>query len=260
MTYCVGMMLYRGLIFMSDSRSNGGMDYVSTFKKLYSWKLSDDRVITILCSGNLGTTQAVINDLDEKTHGKDLSGDGLLQCKTMFQVAKIVARTLKQTIQEACIPESEDNSTFDATLILGGQILGEKPRLFQIYPEGNFIEASETTPFFQIGETKYGRPILLRGFDRFMSFSHSMKLMLVSFDSTMKTNLTVSPPFHYQLFPSDQLENVVEGVIGQDDPNLKMISEGWGDALKQALDQLPNFVIPGSQKDLFDVLKGSKDG
>ena len=178
----------------------------------------------------------------------------------MFQVAKIVARTLKQTIQEACIPESEDNSTFDATLILGGQILGEKPRLFQIYPEGNFIEASETTPFFQIGETKYGRPILLRGFDRFMSFSHSMKLMLVSFDSTMKTNLTVSPPFHYQLFPSDQLENVVEGVIGQDDPNLKMISEGWGDALKQALDQLPNFVIPGSQKDLFDVLKGSKDG
>ena len=260
MTYCVGMMLDRGLIFMSDSRSNGGMDYVSTFKKLYSWKISDDRVITILCSGNLGTTQAVINDLDEKTHGKDLSGDGLLQCKTMFQVAKIVARTLKQTIQEACIPESEDNSTFDATLILGGQILGEKPRLFQIYPEGNFIEASETTPFFQIGETKYGRPILLRGFDRFMSFSHSMKLMLVSFDSTMKTNLTVSPPFHYQLFPSDQLENVVEGVIGQDDPNLKMISEGWGDALKQALDQLPNFVIPGSQKDLFDVLKGSKDG
>lgn len=254
------MMLDRGLIFMSDSRSNGGMDYVSTFKKLYSWKLSDDRVITILCSGNLGTTQAVINDLDEKTHGKDLSGDGLLQCKTMFQVAKIVARTLKQTIQEACIPESEDNCTFDATLILGGQILGEKPRLFQIYPEGNFIEASETTPFFQIGETKYGRPILLRGFDRFMSFSHSMKLMLVSFDSTMKTNLTVSPPFHYQLFPSDQLENVVEGVIGQDDPNLKMISEGWGDALKQALDQLPNFVIPGSQKDLFDVLKGSKDG
>ncbi|MBL6736012.1 MAG: peptidase [Burkholderiales bacterium] len=257
MTYCVGMMLDRGLVFMSDSRSNGGMDYVSTFKKLYSWKLSDDRLITILCSGNLGTTQAVINDLDERVNGKNLSGDGLLQCKTMFQVAKIVARSLKETIQEARGPETDGNSTFDATLILGGQILGERPRLFQIYPEGNFIEASETSPFFQIGETKYGRPILLRGFDRGMSFSHSMKLMLVSFDSTMKTNLTVSPPFHYQLFPCDQIDNAVEGIISEDDPNLKMISEGWGDALKQALDQLPNFVIPGSQSDLFEALRSS---
>lgn len=250
-------MLDRGLVFMSDSRSNGGMDYVSTVKKLYSWKLSDDRIITILCSGNLGTTQAVINDLDERIHGKNLSGEGLLECKTMFQVAKIVARSLKKTIQESRDPDGRDDSTFDAAFILGGQILGERPRLFQIYPEGNFIEASETSPFFQIGETKYGRPILLRGFDRAMSFSHSMKLMLVSFDSTMKTNLTVSPPFHYQLFPIDQLDNVIEGIIDDDDPNLKMISEGWGDALKQALDQLPNFIIPGSQKDLFDALKGA---
>jgi len=243
MTYCVGMLLERGLVFMSDTRSNGGIDNVTSFKKNYSWKIGDEGIVTLLCSGNLATTQAVVSTLNESVSGLSNQQYALDKCKTMFQVAKIVSKILLDVISEVCVLPSSEKNTFNASLILGGQIKGEQPRLFLIYPEGNFIEASDTTPFFQVGETKYGRPILLRGYDLRMSFEKAIKLLAVSFDSTMKTNLSVSPPFDFRLYERDSIALGPSGRILEDDPYLRIISEGWGEALKSALDKLPDFRI-----------------
>ena len=170
MTYCVGMMLDNGLVFMSDTRTNAGLDNISTFKKMSIWENKGDRVITLLSSGNLATTQAVISLLDERTKSPDERTSLLFDMPSMFQVARLVAETLRDVVNQHHKGGLQADSTFKATLILGGQIAGSPPRLFLIYPEGNFIEASRDTPYFQIGETKYGRPILVRAYNPAMSF------------------------------------------------------------------------------------------
>jgi putative proteasome-type protease len=244
MTYCVGMMLRRGLVFMSDTRTNAGLDNVSTFKKMTIWEAEGDRVITLLASGNLATTQAVVSLLDERTKAHDSRVSTLLGVPSMFQAARLVAETLREVIDNHRQAGQEADSTFRATLILGGQIAGGEPRLFLIYPEGNFIEASVDTPFFQIGETKYGRPILVRAYDPEMSFAAAMKLLLVSFDSTVKANLTVGAPFDYHLYESGSLRAGPRGRIEPDDPWFREIADRWGEALKDALHGLPDFALP----------------
>jgi len=241
MTYCVGMVLERGLVFMSDTRTNAGLDNVSTFRKLHHWQAAGERAITLLTAGNLATTQAVISLLDERTKAHDDRSPSLLAVPSMFQAARLVADTLREVIDKHAQTGQNADSTFNATVILGGQIKGGPPRLFLIYPEGNFIEAGEDTPFFQIGEMKYGRPILVRAYDRGMSFEEAIRLLLVSFDSTVKANLTVGAPFDYQLYTRDSLVSGPLGRIMQDDPYFQTVSQGWGDALKTALDSLPVF-------------------
>lgn len=244
MTYCVGMMLRRGLVFMSDTRTNAGLDNISTFKKMSIWEAQGDRVITLLSSGNLATTQAVVSLLDERTKAHESRVPTLLGVPSMFQAARLVADTLREVIENHRQAGQEADSAFRATLILGGEIAGGAPRLFLIYPEGNFIEASADTPFFQIGETKYGRPILVRAYDPEMSFAAAMKLLLVSFDSTVKANLSVGPPFDYHLYEAGSLRAGVQGRIEADDPWFREIAEGWGAALRAALDGLPDFELP----------------
>ena len=165
MTYCVGMVLDQGLVFMSDTRTNAGLDNISTYRKLYTWEAPGERVITLMTAGNLATTQSVISLLEERNKKPDDRVKSLLAVPSMFQAARLVADTLREVISR-----QEDSGqaaeSFNATIILGGQISGGPPRLFLIYPEGNFIEAGEDTPFFQSGESKYGRPILVRADDR----------------------------------------------------------------------------------------------
>ena len=189
MTYCVGLRLNKGLVFMSDSRTNAGIDDIATVKKMHTWHVEGDRVITIMTAGNLATTQAVISLLNERcAMGKD-SEHTVTAAPTMFQVARLIGNTLKEVIQTYSDEDGRNSATFSASIILGGQIKGTPPRVFLIYPEGNFIEAQDDSPFFLIGETKYGRPILVRAKDPDMSFEEAVKLLLVSFDSTIKANL-----------------------------------------------------------------------
>ena len=242
MTYCVGMILDRGLVFMADTRTNAGLDNISTFRKLFTWEDPGERSISLLTAGNLGTTQAVVSLLDERSKAAGERSPSLLGVPSMFQAAQLVADTLREVIsrQDGSGPKAD---AFGATIILGGQIKGGPPRLFLIYSEGNFIEAGEDTPFFQTGEIKYGRPILVRAHDPALSFEEAMKLLLVSFDSTLKANLTVGAPFDYHLYEVDSLRKGPTGRIEKDDPYFLKVSEGWGDALKQALDSLPPFTF-----------------
>ncbi|ARE83526.1 Proteasome subunit [Roseovarius sp. EC-HK134] len=240
MTYCVGLCLDRGIVFMSDTRTNAGLDNISTFRKLHTWQLPGERAMVLLTAGNLATTQAVVSLLEERTKAHDERDPTILSVPSMFQAARLVAGTLRDVIETHASTGQRADSTFNATMILGGQIKGGPPRLFLIYPEGNFIEASRETPFFQIGETKYGRPILVRAYEPSMRFADAMKLLLVSFDSTIKANLSVGLPLDMCIYEADSMRLPSIHRIEADDPYFRTISDGWGDALKLAFESLPN--------------------
>ncbi len=241
------MRLNRGLVFMSDTRTNSGVDNVSKYQKMTTWCVPGERSIVLLAAGNLATTQAVVSLLDERSKAPKDRAPSLFVAPTMFQVATLVGETLREVVARHKQTGQTASSTFDGTLILGGQIAGMEPRLFLIYPEGNFIEAHDDTPFMQIGETKYGRPILVRAHDPDMSFEDAVKLLLVSFDSTMKANLSVGMPLDLQAYQVDSFELKDKVRIEADDPYYQSISSGWGEALRHALDGLDDYSFPPTQ-------------
>ena len=246
MTYCVGLVLKRGLVFMSDTRTNSGVDNISTFRKMHTWEVPGDRSITLMTAGNLATTQAVVSLIEERTKEPGARNPSILEAASMFQVATLIGNILKEVISGHALTGQKADATFNATMILGGQVANGKPRLFLIYPEGNFIEASFDTPFFQIGETKYGRPILVRAYDPEMSFEDAVKLLLVSFDSTIKANLSVSLPLDVHTYAADSLRTGHLFRIQADDPYFDAVSSGWGIALREAFGQLPPFHFPAT--------------
>lgn len=241
MTYCVGLRLNRGLVFMSDTRTNAGVDNIATFRKMFTWSTPGERVITLMAAGNLATTQAVVSLLDERSKVPAERSPSILEAPSMFQVAQLVGDMVREVIQSNAFTGQNADSAFNATMIIGGQIATGEPRLFLIYPEGNFIEASVDTPFFQIGETKYGRPIIVRAYDPDMTFEDAVKLLMVSFDSTIKANLSVGLPLDIQTYQADSFEVGNTARVELDDAYFQTISEGWGEALKQAFHSLPNF-------------------
>ena len=243
MTYCVGLTLNRGIVFMSDTRTNAGVDNFSTTRKMFTFCEPGERLITIMTAGNLATTQTVISLLEERSKASDERDPTILQAPSMFQVARLVGSTLKEVIKDSSASGQTMDASFQATLMVGGQIRGGPPRLFLIYPEGNFIEATADSPFFQIGETKYGKPILVRTYDPEMEFSEAVKLLLVSFDSTVKANLSVGLPFDLQIYEADSFAKGRELRIEMDDPRYQAISNGWGDALRGAFDMLPSYDV-----------------
>jgi len=241
MTYCVGLKLNHGLVFMSDTRTNAGVDNVSRFRKMHTWEKPGDRVITLLSAGNLATTQAVVSLIEEHTRPAGERHPGIMEVPSMFSAAQLVGETVRQVIRTASSGGLQGESTFGATFILGGQVAGGQMRLFLIYPEGNFIEATEDNPFFQIGEHKYGRPILVRAYDPDMSFEKAAKLLILSFDSTLKSNLSVGLPLDMQFYTRDSLVRGYEKRFTDSDPYYRQIAEGWSDALRLAFDSLPDF-------------------
>ena len=242
MTYCVGMVTDRGLIMMSDTRTNSGVDNISTFRKMYHWSVPGERIITLMTAGNLATTQAVVSLLEERTKAPEDRTHSLLEVPTMFQAAVETGKLLRDTVLDTQSENGEQGrGRFTASLILAGQIKGMEPRLFMIYPEGNFIEASWDTPFFQIGETKYGRPILIRGYDRNLSFEDSVKLLMVSFDSTLKANLSVGLPLDLMVIERDAFAPTHQKRIEATDPYFVSISSSWSDALRNAFHSLPDY-------------------
>ncbi len=245
MTYCVGLKLDRGLVFMSDTRTNAGVDNISVFRKMFLWEIEGERSMTLMTAGNLATTQAVVSLLNERAKPAEERGaPSILEAPSMFQAAKLVGETLREVIADQSGAEGpQADSPFSATLILGGQVRGGEPRLFLVYPEGNFVEASADTPFFQIGETKYGKPILVRAYEASMSFEDAVKLLMLSFDSTIKANLSVGLPLDLHVYEADSFRHGMLRRIERDDLFFETISSGWGDALRDAFRRLPPYSL-----------------
>lgn len=241
MTYCVGMRLSKGLVFMSDTRTSAGVDNFAVARKMFNWTVEGERSITMMTAGNLATTQAMVSLLEERSKSPEDRDPSILRQPTMFQVARLVGATLKEVIDEATPNGQSAADQFGASIIVGGQIKGGQPTVFLIYPEGNFIEITDDTPYFQIGEAKYGKPILVRAYDPEMSFEEAIKLLLVSFDSTVKSNLSVGLPFDLQIYDMDSFKEPRHRRIEKDDEVYEAISTGWSDALRDAFQLLPSY-------------------
>ncbi len=237
MTYCVGLLLDEGLVMAADTRTNAGVDNVGKFKKLFTWEKPGQAVFVLLTAGNLAITQAVVSMLSEGTQAK-LRGKGdasnLFAARTMFQAARIVGRAVREVKAIDGDFLHANGDAFAASFIFGGQIGTERPRLFNIYAAGNFIEATADTPFFQIGEHKYGKPILDRVARNDMKLGDAAKMALLSFDSTLRSNLSVGMPIDLLTYETGALKIEHTKRIGLDDPYFKMLSSEWSKALRTA--------------------------
>ena len=239
MTYCVGIKLDQGVLFASDSRTNAGIDNFAKFCKMTVFERPDDRVIVLLSSGNLAGTQAVIGLLTQRSQDDDNAQlwptrrrCSTRQCWFPMPCATPIAATAN------IWPRA--STPFNASFILGGQIRGEAPRLFRIYSEGNFIEAGLETPFFQTGETKYGKPIIDRVITRSTSLVDAAKCVLVSFDSTMRSNLSVGMPIDLICYERDSLKIHMRRRFDEGDPYFSALSDQWSLGVRTVFRQLPN--------------------
>jgi putative proteasome-type protease len=238
MTYCIGVMLDKGMIFASDSRTNAGMDNIAKFCKMTVFERRGDRVIVMLSSGNLAGTQAVIGVLNQRCAAGD-DAPNLWSARTMFDVAMLVADAMRDVDKRDGEYLEKNDIGFNASFIIGGQIHGEPQRLFRIYAEGNFIEAGEDTTYFQTGETKYGKPIVDRVITRQTDLADAAKCVLVSFDSTMRSNLSVGMPIDLLCYERDSLEVQKRRRFVEGDVYFNSLSHEWGEGTRQVFRQLP---------------------
>jgi putative proteasome-type protease len=243
MTYCVGMLLDKGLVMAADTRTNAGVDNVGRFKKLYSWAFEGERVFVLLTAGNLAVTQAVVSILSEQIAHPVDGEENLKSATTMFQAAHVVGDAIRAVRKSDGDYLTSNGEAFAASFIFGGQIGKERPRLFNIYAAGNFIEATPDTPFFQIGEHKYGKPILDRVARSEMELGEAAKMILLSFDSTLRSNLSVGLPIDLLTYETDSLRIEHTKRIGPDDPYFKMLSAEWSKALRTAFADIAAFDI-----------------
>ncbi|HYB33124.1 MAG TPA: proteasome-type protease [Steroidobacteraceae bacterium] len=238
MTYCVAMLLDTGMVFLSDSRTSAGVDQISTFRKTTVFQKPGERVMVVQSAGNLAITQAVISVLRERIEAAD-AGLNLYTCRNMFEAAQCIGTALREAYQRDAHALKQFAVEFNASLILGGQIKGEVPRLFSIYPAGNFIEATAETSYFQIGESKYGKPIIDRVVRRSSSLNEAAKAGLVSMDSTICSNLSVGLPLDLVIVKRDRYEVARHISIDDDNTYFTGIRKRWSEALREAFAQLP---------------------
>ncbi|QFY44531.1 peptidase [Candidatus Methylospira mobilis] len=238
MTYCVGILLEQGMVFASDSRTHAGVDNIASFCKMTVLERPGDRVIVLLSSGNLAGTQAVLSLLKQRGLVED-DGPTVWNAATLFDVAGLVADAMRD-IDRRDGPYLTDSGGFNASFILGGQINGEPMRLFRIYSEGNFIEADiETTPYFQTGEAKYGKPIIDRVITQTTSLEDSAKCVLVSFDSTMRSNLSVGMPIDLICYRRDSLRIEMRRRFAEGDSYFTALSNQWREGVREVFSRLP---------------------
>jgi putative proteasome-type protease len=239
MTYCVAIRLDSGMIFASDSRTNAGVDHIATFSKMRVYEKPDDRVLVVLSSGNLAITQGVINLLDRQVRDPD-SEHSILSAPTMFDVATLVGDALREMQRRDGQMLMQSGIDASANMIVGGQIRDEGQRLFHIYPQGNFIETSDETPYFQLGESKYGKPILDRVINTSTPQKEAAKCVLISFDSTIKSNISVGLPIDMLWYPRDSLRVGIQQRIREGDPYFSMLRQRWGGGLRRVFGELPD--------------------
>jgi putative proteasome-type protease len=252
MTYCVAMRLNAGLVFLSDSRTNAGLDQISTFRKMTVYEQPGDRVIVMLSAGNLAITQAVKQLLGtESIEGADGKAVTLWNAKSMFDVARIVGSAIRKVYARDAEALHHHGIDFNCNLIVGGQIKGETLRLFNVYAAGNFVEAGiDGVCYFQIGESKYGKPVIDRVVTPHTPLQEAAKCALISMDSTLKSNLSVGLPLDLMVYETDTLK--VDKLINIDDSNayFRMIRSSWGQRLRQVFDSIPDPSWNGDQPDL----------
>ena len=240
MTYCLGIKLDAGLVFASDSRITAGIDYISTYRKLHVFQPAGDRFFVVLTSGNLGTTQELLDFLR-----RDLdAGPGRVSLRSVayvFEAARYVGDTLFGIEQAHDAAFRGSGVSGSATLILGGQIAGRAPELFLIHPEGNYVAASPETPFLQLGEFKYGKPILSRIANSGLSLNDAARLALISFDAALKSNLSVGPPIELAILPRDTLQFSQQLVLDEGSALFRQMSGDWDNAMHGAFGRLPHF-------------------
>ena len=238
MTYCVAMRLDAGLVFLSDSRTNAGVDQINTFRKMQVFEKPGERVLVLMSSGNLSISQSVVNLLRERLESKRVRS--LNSVKNMFEAARHVGDCVREVHARDAEALGEFGIDFNCSFILGGQIKGEELRVFQVYAAGNFIEATKETPYFQIGESKYGKPILDRVITPQTAMTEACKCVLVSFDSTMRSNLSVGPPLDLLLYRRDSFSADLRQRLDEHDPYLQSISRQWNETLRQGVRDLPD--------------------
>ncbi len=238
MTYCVALLLDQGLVLASDTRTNAGVDQVAVFPKMNIFEVKNERVITILTAGNLAITQAVVSSLRETAKANE--GAHLHNVPNMFEAAKLVGDAIRKVFERDAEHLKNQKTDFNASILLAGQIKGEKPRLFNIYSAGNFIESCPETPYFQIGETKYGKPILDRVVRSNTDMMDVVKCVLISFDSTIRSNISVAAPIDLLLYRADSFAAKDQHRITEADPYYASVRKGWGEGLKKVFSELPS--------------------
>jgi putative proteasome-type protease len=237
-TYCAGVLLQDGIIMASDSRTNAGVDNIATFCKMTVFERKDDRVVILLSSGNLAGTQAVISVLKQRCDSAERTPN-LWTARTMFDVAGLVSDAVREVERRDAPHLQHSDLVFNASFIIGGQIKGEPLRLFRTYAEGNFIEAGADTPFLQTGEAKYGKPIIDRVIVPGTSLSDATKCVLVSFDSTMRSNLSVGMPIDLVCYERDSFEVRLRRRFATGDEYFTALSKQWSEGVRGVFKQLP---------------------
>jgi putative proteasome-type protease len=244
MTYCVAVRTNAGLVMLSDTRTNAGLDNIGMFRKTFTYEVPGERAIALLCSGNLSVTQEVKAKLSRamKDSVDNPEIETLLNCATMHRVAHLVGEAMKAVQTQLRSGMNAGNISLSASILVAGQRKGGKLRLYMVYSEGNFIEATADTPFFQIGEHKYGKPILDRMIRPDTSLSDAAKAVCVSMDSTLRSNLSVGMPLDLTILPREDYAFSLRRRIEPSDPEFALISREWGDALARGFDSLPSMI------------------
>ncbi|MGH6626891.1 MAG: peptidase, partial [Burkholderiaceae bacterium] len=247
MTYCVAIKLNAGLVFLSDSRTNAGLDQISTFRKMIVYEKPDDRFMVLLSAGNLSISQSVREILQVeqiKEHGSS-EPITIWNAKSMFDAVRVLGSAVRHVYQRDAASLKAAGVEFNVSLIFGGQIKGEGMRLFQVYAPGNFIEATSETPYFQVGESKYGKPVLDRVLTPDTPLDEAAKCALVSMDSTLKSNLTVGLPLDLVVYEANQFQTDKVVCIDENNPYFRMLRGNWGQKLREVFDSIEDPMWSG---------------
>ncbi len=247
MTYCLGIITSGGLVIAADSRTNAGVDYVSSYQKIFDFSQPGERVILICTSGNLSITQAVIAGIRQDL--KSLDSENLHNISSLYEITYYIGQKLRQIQAQERPWLEKDQIDYHCNFLLGGQVISEPAELYLIYSQGNFIQAMPDTPFLQIGETKYGKPILDRTLTYDTSLEDAAKSALLSIDSTMKSNISVGPPINLVMYQSDSFVLRHQLRLRRGDPYLAKIRTQWEESLRAAFERMPSVDWQQSQPD-----------
>jgi len=261
MTYCVGIKLNAGLVFLSDSRTNAGVDHISTFRKIIVYERANDRFMVLLSAGNLSISQSVreILQVEQLRDSEDGEPITIWNARSMFDAARVLGQAVRRVYERDAEALKNSDVTFNVSLIFGGQIKGEGMRLFQIYSAGNFIEATVETPYFQIGESKYGKPVLDRVITPDTPLQEAAKCALVSMDSTMKSNLSVGPPLDLVVYEANRFASDKLVCIDMANPYYRMLHSSWGQKLREVFDSLEDPVWDDAHTETPLLVKDSRN-
>jgi putative proteasome-type protease len=252
MTYCVAIKLNAGLVFLSDSRTNAGLDQISTFRKMIVYEKPQERFMVLLSAGNLSISQSVreILQVEQLKDSPESEAITIWNAKSMFDAARVLGAAIRRVYERDAESLKAAGVEFNVSMVLGGQIKGEAMRLFQVYSAGNFIEATPETPYFQVGESKYGKPVLDRVITPSTPLDEAAKCALVSMDSTLKSNLSVGLPLDLVVYEADKFETDKVVCIDENNPYYKMLHNTWGQRLREVFDSIEEPMWNGGKTDI----------